>query len=90
MDPKTPFNFVTTADVVVGNSGSPVVNRNGDFVGIIFDGNIRSLTWDYLYSDKQARAVAVDSRAILEALKNIYEVPALVSELTGRTLTSGK
>ena len=90
MDPKTPFNFVTTADVVGGNSGSPVVNRNGDFVGIIFDGNIQSLTWNYLYSDKQARTVAVDSRAILEALKNIYEVPALVSELTGRTLTSGK
>jgi hypothetical protein len=90
MDPKTPFNFVTTADVVGGNSGSPVVNRNGDFVGIIFDGNIQSLTWNYLYSDKQARTVAVDSRAILKALKNIYEVPALVSELTGRTLPSGK
>jgi Peptidase S46 len=90
MDPKTPYNFVTTADVVGGNSGSPVVNRNGDFVGIIFDGNIQSLTWDYLYSDKQARAVAVDSRAILEALKIIYEVPALVSELTGRTQSSGQ
>jgi hypothetical protein len=44
------------------------------------------LTWDYLYSDKQARAIAVDSRAILEALKSIYEVPALVSELTGGSL----
>jgi hypothetical protein len=90
MDPKTPFNFVTTADTVGGNSGSPVVNRNGDFVGIIFDGNIQSLTWDYLYSHKQARAIAVDSRAILEALKSIYEVPALVSELTGGTQITGK
>jgi len=90
MDPKTPFNFVTTADTVGGNSGSPVVNRTGDFVGIIFDGNIQSLTLDYLYSDEQARAVAVDSRAILEALKNIYEVPALVSELTGVTQTAGE
>jgi hypothetical protein len=90
IDPETPFNFVTTADTVGGNSGSPVVNRNGDFVGIIFDGNIQTLTWNYLYSDKQARAVAVDSRAILEALKNIYEVPALVSELTGRTERVGK
>jgi hypothetical protein len=82
IDPKTPFNFVTTVDIVGGNSGSPVVNRNGDFVGIIFDGNIQSLTWDYLYSDKQARSIAVDSRAILQALKNVYDVPALVSELT--------
>jgi hypothetical protein len=90
INPKTPFNFATTADVTGGNSGSPVVNRNGDFVGIIFDGNIQSLTWDYIYSDRQARAVAVDSRAILEALKSIYEVPALVSELTGRTQTAGK
>jgi hypothetical protein len=90
IDPKTPFNFVTTADTVGGNSGSPVVNRNGEFVGIIFDGNIQTLTWDYLYSDKQARAVSVDSRAILEALKNVYEVPALVSELTGRKPTAGK
>jgi V8-like Glu-specific endopeptidase len=73
---------VTTADIVGGSSGSPVVNRNGDFVGIIFDGNIQSLTWDYLYSDKQARSVAVDSRAILQVLKNVYNVPALVSELT--------
>jgi hypothetical protein len=89
-DPKTHLNFVTTADTAGGNSGSPVINRNGDFVGIIFDGNIQSLTGDYLYSDKQARSVAVDSRAILEALKNVYEVPALVSELTGRTPTTGK
>ena len=50
----------------------------------------KTLTWNYLYSDKQARAVAVDSRAILEALKNIYEVPALVTELTGRTERVGK
>ena len=90
VDPKTPFNFVTTADIVGGNSGSPVVNRNGDFVGIIFDGNIQSLTWDYLYSDKQARSVAVDSRAILEALKKVYDVPALVNELTGTQQHAGE
>jgi hypothetical protein len=90
IDPKTPFNFVTTADIVGGNSGSPVINRNGDFVGIIFDGNIQSLTWDYLYSDQQARSVAVDSRAILQALQNVYDAPALVSELTGTKQGVGK
>jgi hypothetical protein len=84
IDPHTPFNFVCTADSVGGNSGSPIVNRNGEFVGILFDGNIQTLPWDYLYSDKQARAVSVDSRAILEALKNVYQVPALVGELTGK------
>jgi hypothetical protein len=84
IDPHTPFNFVCTADSVGGNSGSPIVNRNGEFVGILFDGNIQTLPWDYLYSDKEARAVCVDSRAILEALKTVYQVPALVGELTGK------
>jgi peptidase S46-like protein len=90
VDPHTPFNFVSTADSVGGNSGSPMINRNGEFVGILFDGNIQTLVWENLYTDKQARAVAVDSRAILEALKNVYQVPALVSELTGQRQTAGK
>jgi hypothetical protein len=78
------FNFVSTVDSVGGNSGSPLVNRKGEFVGILFDGNIQTLPWNYLYTDKQARSVAVDSGAILEALKKVYQVPALVSELTGK------
>jgi Peptidase S46 len=86
LDLHTPFNFVCTADSVGGNSGSPIVNQAGEFVGILFDGNIQSLTWDYLYSDKQARSIAVDSRAILEALQNVYHVPALVDELTGKKM----
>jgi hypothetical protein len=90
VDPHTPFNFASTADSVGGNSGSPMINRNAEFVGILFDGNIQTLVWDYLYTDKQARAVAVDSRAILEALKNVYQTPALVSELLGPRQTAGK
>jgi len=86
LDMKTPFNFVSTTDSIGGNSGSPVVNRNGEFVGILFDGNIQTLSWDYLYSDKQARAVAVDSRAILESLEKVYQASALVSELTGKQM----
>jgi hypothetical protein len=81
---RIPFNFVSTADCIGGNSGSPLVNRKGEFVGILFDGNIQSLAWDYLYTDKQARSVAVDSGAIIEALEKVYQVTALVSELTGK------
>ncbi len=78
---QTPFNFVCTDDIIGGNSGSPVVNRKGEFVGIIFDGNIQSLTAAFAYSEEQCRAVAVHSSAIIEALKKIYGAQGLVKEL---------
>ena len=77
----TRFNFVSTNDIIGGNSGSPVINRAGEFVGIIFDGNLQSLAGDYGYDDIEARALSVHSAGILEALKKVYEVPALVAEL---------
>ena len=81
LNPATPFNFVSTADIIGGNSGSPVVNRKGQFVGIIFDGNLQSLVWDFVYTQKEGRAIAVHSAAIGEALRKLYDAGALADEL---------
>jgi hypothetical protein len=81
LDLDTPFNFVCTADIIGGNSGSPIVNRAGEFVGIIFDGNIHSLTADYVFSEELNRAVAVHSAAIREALEKIYDAKELAEKL---------
>jgi hypothetical protein len=80
----TPLNYVSTADIIGGNSGSPTVNKAGEVVGIIFDGNIQSLVLDFYYDDRQARAVSVDSRGIIAALRKIYGADALADELTGK------
>ncbi|MBV8969251.1 MAG: S46 family peptidase, partial [Verrucomicrobia bacterium] len=84
---QTPFNFVLTPDIIGGNSGSPIINRAGEFVGIVFDGNIHSLCDMYAYDGKQSRTVGVDSRGILEALQKVYGATALVKEITGQGIT---
>jgi len=88
---KTPYNDVSTPDIIGGNSGSPAVDKNGEVVGIVFDGNIQSLSWDFQYDDRQGRAIQVDTRAIIEALRKIYRADALVNELmSGRAKAATK
>ncbi len=81
---NTPLNAVETADIIGGNSGSPVLNKAGELVGIIFDGNIQSLPWDFVYDDVIGRSIQVDARGILEALRDIYGANSLADELTGK------
>ena len=82
LDLSTPVNFVSTADIIGGNSGSPVLDRDLEVVGLVFDGNIESLPGDYIYLPEKNRSVSVDVRAILEALDEIYDLDRLVLELT--------
>src|SRR5207302_10775185 len=81
LDPQTPFNLVSTADTIGGNSGSPVLNRHGEFVGINFDRNRHGLVRNFVYTDEQARHIAVHSRGILEALRILYQADRLTQEL---------
>jgi S1-C subfamily serine protease len=81
---STPLDFVSTGDIIGGNSGSPVVDRNGDLVGLIFDGDIESLAGNFVYEGERNRAVAVHSGGMMEALRKLYGANALADELEGK------
>jgi hypothetical protein len=81
LDLATPFDFVTTNDIIGGNSGSPVISRNGEIVGLVFDGNIESLVGDFVYSDTTNRTVAVTTNAMTEALRKLYGAQRLLDEI---------
>jgi hypothetical protein len=83
LDPSTPLNFISSNDIAGGNSGSPVVDRQGRWAGLVFDGNLASVAGRYYYDPKVNRAVALDGRAILEALDKVYGAQGLVREITG-------
>ena len=81
---STPVNFVSTADSIGGNSGSPLVNRKGEFVGVLFDGNIQSLPTRFVYDDRMSRSVMVHAQGIIEALLKVYGAKPLVDEILGK------
>ncbi len=84
LDLSTPFNFVHKVDTIGGNSGSPIVNRKGELVGLLFDGNYEGLPARYFYDPKVNRSVSVDARGIVEALDKVMDGSHLVKEITGK------
>ena len=81
LDLSTPMDFVSTNDIIGGNSGSPVINQKGDLVGLVFDGNIESLAGDFVYDGYQNRAVNVHTAIMMEALRKLYGAAALADEI---------
>lgn len=81
LNPATPLNRISTNDILGGNSGSPLLNGRGEIVGLVFDGNRAGLALNFLFTDHEARAVSVDSAAVIEALRIIYDAKRILNEI---------
>jgi len=82
VDAKTPFNLVSTNDIIGGNSGSPLINKRGELIGLVFDGNRQSLVGNFYYDEAVNRTISVDSRGMLEILRKIFDAKEIADELT--------
>ena len=90
VDPKTPVNYVTTADTTGGNSGSPAINQKGELIGLLFDGNIQSLGNDVVYTEDVARSVCVHTAAMTATLRQVYDAGAVADELEKGRVAAGR
>ncbi|MCX6161132.1 MAG: S46 family peptidase, partial [Ignavibacteriae bacterium] len=78
---ETPFNFISTNDIIGGNSGSPIINKDAEIVGLVFDGNIESMSDEFIYSSDAPHTVSVDSQGLYEVIKDMYKVTRLAQEI---------
>ena len=84
IDLSTPSNFVSTCDIIGGNSGSPVINKNGEAVGLIHDGNMEGLVGNFIYNDETGRAVSDHSAGMIMALRKLYDMDKVADEIEGK------
>ncbi len=89
-DKGTAFNFISTNDIIGGNSGSPVINKDAEIVGLAFDGNMESLVDNFIYNTDVPHTVSVASEGLMEAIKNLYKVKRLAEELRSGQLYTGQ